>query len=117
MARCPHPHGTAGSFVTRAIGAAKSVAAARPRLTCFLFSNQLPLLPFPRGSQALVGTGKIGAHRAPMLSVVVPCYNERDGVAELHRRVSAACLEQSLSYEVVLVIDGATDGTRETIFE
>ncbi|TPL91045.1 glycosyltransferase family 2 protein [Mesorhizobium sp. B2-3-12] len=64
-----------------------------------------------------MGTEKIGAHRAPMLSVVVPCYNERDGVAELHRRVSAACLEQSLSYEVVLVIDGATDGTREAIFE
>jgi len=64
-----------------------------------------------------VGTGKIGAHRAVKLSVVVPCYNERDGVAELHRRVSAVCLEQSHSYEIVLVIDGATDGTREAIFE
>ncbi len=64
-----------------------------------------------------MGTGKIGAHRAIALSVVVPCYNERDGVAELHRRVSAVCLEQSPSYEIVLVIDGATDGTREAIFE
>ena len=25
------------------------------------------------------------------LSVVVPCYNEEDGVLELHRRVSAVC--------------------------
>ena len=64
-----------------------------------------------------MGTGKIGAHRAVTLSVVVPCYNEREGVAELHRRVSAVCLEQSRSYEIVLVIDGATDGTREAIFE
>ncbi|MCA0000718.1 MULTISPECIES: glycosyltransferase family 2 protein [unclassified Mesorhizobium] len=60
---------------------------------------------------------KIGARRAVMLSVVVPCYNERDGVAELHRRVTAACLAQNPSYEIVLVIDGATDGTREAVFE
>ncbi|MEO5757428.1 MAG: glycosyltransferase family 2 protein [Mesorhizobium sp.] len=51
-----------------------------------------------------------------MLSVVVPCYNELDGVAELHRRVTDACLEHGSSYEIVLVIDGATDGTREAIF-
>jgi len=52
------------------------------------------------------------------LSVVVPCYNEHDGIAELHRRVSDACREiVGNSYEIVLVIDGATDGTREAIFE
>jgi polyisoprenyl-phosphate glycosyltransferase len=50
------------------------------------------------------------------LSVVVPCYNEKQGIAELHRRVTAAC-QQTVgdSYEIVLVIDGATDGTREAI--
>ncbi|QPC94883.1 glycosyltransferase family 2 protein [Mesorhizobium sp. INR15] len=61
-------------------------------------------------------TGKITTRRAVMLSVVVPCYNELDGVAELHRRVTAACLAYGPSYEIVLVIDGATDGTREAIF-
>jgi dolichol-phosphate mannosyltransferase len=55
--------------------------------------------------------------RAVMLSVVVPCYNELDGVAELYRRVTAACQEHGPSYEIVLVIDGATDGTREAIFQ
>jgi len=56
--------------------------------------------------------------RGIALSVVVPCYNERDGIAELHRRVSAACLSVAgLSYEIVLVIDGATDGTREAILD
>lgn len=89
----------------------------RCRPLAYLFSNQLPLLPFQEREPGFGGNGKIGAHRAITLSVVVPCYNERDGVAELHRRVSAVCLEQSPSYEIVLVIDGATDGTREAIFE
>ncbi|WP_426240636.1 glycosyltransferase family 2 protein [Pararhizobium sp. DWP1-1-3] len=60
----------------------------------------------------------IAAKQAIALSVVIPCYNERDGIAELHRRVTAACDAQAgSSYEIVLVIDGATDGTREAIFD
>jgi glycosyltransferase involved in cell wall biosynthesis len=56
--------------------------------------------------------------RSIALSVVVPCYNERDGIAELHRRVSAACLAAvGPSYEIILIIDGATDGTREAILD
>lgn len=46
------------------------------------------------------------------LSVVVPCYNEEEGVHELHRRVSAvchACIGDS--YELVLVNDGSKDAT------
>ena len=63
-------------------------------------------------------TEKIAARRAVALSVVVPCYNEIGGVAELYRRVTAVCREQAgHSYEIVLVIDGSTDGTREAIFE
>ncbi len=60
----------------------------------------------------------IAAKQATALSVVIPCYNERDGIAELHRRVTAACDAQAgSSYEIVLVIDGATDGTREAIID
>ena len=52
------------------------------------------------------------------LSVVVPCYNECESVAELYRRVGDACREAvGDAYEMVLVIDGATDGTREAIFD
>jgi hypothetical protein len=29
--------------------------------------------------------------RTPALSVVAPCYNEADGLYELHRRLTAAC--------------------------
>src|SRR5215212_8371071 len=46
----------------------------------------------------------------PALSVVVPCFNEEEVVAELHRRVTAAC-EAVPSYELVLVDDGSTDRT------
>ncbi|HUW27539.1 MAG TPA: glycosyltransferase family 2 protein [Sulfuriferula sp.] len=46
------------------------------------------------------------------LSVVIPCYNEEEGVHELHRRVSAVC-QASIgdSYELVLVNDGSRDAT------
>lgn len=46
------------------------------------------------------------------LSVVVPCYDEADGIHELHRRVSAVCKAHvGDSYEFVLVNDGSADGT------
>lgn len=46
------------------------------------------------------------------LSVVVPCYNEEEGLAELHKRVTKICTETVQdSYELVLVNDGSKDGT------
>jgi glycosyltransferase involved in cell wall biosynthesis len=48
----------------------------------------------------------------PLLSIVIPCYNEEDGVVELHRRITAACSAARLeSYEIVLVNDGSQDRT------
>lgn len=59
----------------------------------------------------------LSGQRQVALSVVVPCYNEIDGVGELYRRVSASCQAQAgQSYEIVLVNDGSTDGTRDAIF-
>ena len=46
------------------------------------------------------------------LSVVVPCYNEAECIAEFHSRARAAC--QALvgdAYEIVLVDDGSSDST------
>jgi dolichol-phosphate mannosyltransferase len=52
------------------------------------------------------------------LSVVVPCYNEENGVRELHRRVSAVCQACSGNdYELVLVNDGSKDGTWKMLGE
>ena len=46
------------------------------------------------------------------LSVVAPCYNESEGLNELHRRVSAVCRNEfGESYEFVLINDGSTDDT------
>lgn len=57
------------------------------------------------------------ADRTVALSVVVPCYNESGGLDELHRRVSEACRSTvEGSFEIVLINDGSTDGTRDEIF-
>lgn len=48
---------------------------------------------------------------SPMISVVVPLYNEEETVLELHRRLDVAmkCLE--VPYEILFVNDGSRDGT------
>ena len=55
---------------------------------------------------------------APDLSVVVPCYNEADGVAEFHRQAVEACAEMGrelglpgFDWEIVYVNDGSRDET------
>ena len=48
---------------------------------------------------------------APLLSIVIPVYNEREWVAELVRRV----LEQPFRMELILIDDGSTDGTRDIL--
>lgn len=46
------------------------------------------------------------------LSIVVPCYNEEDCLAELHRRLSAAAAPVAGdSYEIVLINDGSRDSS------
>jgi glycosyltransferase involved in cell wall biosynthesis len=48
--------------------------------------------------------------RAPTFSVVVPAFNEADGIAEFHRRLR--CVMQPLgTWEVVYVNDGSEDDT------
>jgi glycosyltransferase involved in cell wall biosynthesis len=47
----------------------------------------------------------------PWLSVVLPCFNEAEVIAETHRRVTAVCAAAGKSYELIVVNDGSTDGT------
>jgi polyisoprenyl-phosphate glycosyltransferase len=49
-----------------------------------------------------------------VLTIVVPIYNERETVEELVRRLTAA-LEPLGPYEIVLVNDGSTDGSWDTL--
>ncbi|MDR3719242.1 MAG: glycosyltransferase family 2 protein, partial [Bryobacteraceae bacterium] len=52
------------------------------------------------------------------LSIVVPCYNEAEGVGELHRRVTEVCRAcVGASYELILVNDGSKDATWKILQE
>ena len=54
---------------------------------------------------------------APDLSVVAPCYNEQDGLDEVHRQVASVCEQLGRPYEIVLVNDGSTDHTWNKMLE
>jgi len=50
------------------------------------------------------------------VSIVVPCYNEQEGLDELHRRIYETCKDISgWDYELILVDDGSKDTTRSII--
>jgi len=51
------------------------------------------------------------------ISVVVPLYNERENLTELHRQLVDALTPLGRSFEVLLVDDGSSDGTREGLLE
>jgi polyisoprenyl-phosphate glycosyltransferase len=53
--------------------------------------------------------------RIPDVSVVLPCYNERDHVELEVKRIRAALEAAGLDYELICVDDGSTDGTREVL--
>ena len=51
----------------------------------------------------------------PEVTVVLPCYNERDHIELEIKRIKAALEEAGLAYELLCVDDGSTDGTRELL--
>jgi polyisoprenyl-phosphate glycosyltransferase len=51
----------------------------------------------------------------PEVSVVLPCYNERAHVELEVKRIRAALDAAGLSYELICVDDGSTDGTGEVL--
>ncbi|NOJ50920.1 glycosyltransferase family 2 protein [Bradyrhizobium archetypum] len=56
--------------------------------------------------------GRLVQGRPKSLSIVVPCYNEEDGIAELIRRCRQSASDVAGDdYEIVLVDDGSSDGT------
>lgn len=59
---------------------------------------------------------RLGQNRPKLLSIVVPCYNEEDGIAELIRRCRQSASDVAGDdYEIVLVDDGSADGTWRAI--
>src|SRR5262245_567681 len=51
----------------------------------------------------------------PALSLIVPVYNERESLAELHRQIAAVASERELIVEVIFVDDGSRDGSWDVI--
>jgi glycosyltransferase involved in cell wall biosynthesis len=52
---------------------------------------------------------------APDVSVVLPCFDERDHIELEIKRIRAALEGAGLAYELICVDDGSTDGTRELL--
>ena len=50
-------------------------------------------------------------HERSTLSVVVPAYNEEEGLSEFHRRITAVLEKLDVDWEVLYVNDGSNDGT------
>lgn len=49
------------------------------------------------------------------ISVVVPSFNERESLPELCSRIRAVMTAGSFSYEIIIVDDGSTDGSWDTV--
>ncbi|MFE0020217.1 glycosyltransferase family 2 protein [Amycolatopsis sp. NPDC059021] len=63
-------------------------------------------------------SGKEGSpfQGAPLISVVVPCFNEEEVIEQTHARLSCVLRElDGCGYEIVYVNDGSTDSTAELL--
>jgi dolichol-phosphate mannosyltransferase len=57
--------------------------------------------------------GTLSDHRTPVLSVVVPCFNERPNVAPMISKLDAALA--GIAWEVIYVDDNSPDGTAQEV--
>ena len=54
---------------------------------------------------------------SPLLSVVIPAYNEEAGIVSCLERVTEYLADQELDWEVIVVDDGSSDGTADVVDE
>jgi dolichyl-phosphate beta-glucosyltransferase len=65
----------------------------------------------------MMAGGGMVQHGAPTLSVIIPAYNEERGVRGTLRLLSAYLAAREWQWEVRVVDDGSTDGTRQIVEE
>lgn len=70
------------------------------------------------GSVNLLGQRRLNgsATPSPELSVVLPVFNEEQNLPALYRRLTAVLDAEALSYEIVFVDDGSTDGSTAMLY-
>ena len=51
----------------------------------------------------------------PLLSVVIPMYNEKEVITETYKRLKSALLPLEGDYELIFVNDGSRDGTYDVL--
>lgn len=51
----------------------------------------------------------------PRLSIIIPVYNEHATIAKVIERVERVALPVGFDREIIIINDGSTDGTRETL--
>ena len=59
----------------------------------------------------LIENAQEAVRKTPQLSVIIPAYNESETI----RRVVDSVLNLEISKQIIVVDDGSTDGTQETI--
>lgn len=62
-------------------------------------------------------TPPAAASHAPDVSIVVPIYNEVDNLPDLVARIGQAMAAQALSFELLAVDDGSTDGSAQRLLD
>jgi dolichyl-phosphate beta-glucosyltransferase len=55
----------------------------------------------------------MAAERQPALSIVIPCYNEEQRLPRTIEQIERYLDGRGITYELILVDDGSTDGTRK----
>ncbi len=57
----------------------------------------------------------VGAARAVVLSIIVPCFNEDEVLLEANRRLLRTAEQSGMDFEILYVDDGSVDGTAEIL--
>ena len=60
-------------------------------------------------------TARPSTGKRPLVSIVIPMLNEREGLRLLFGQIAQAIKNTPVEWELVIVDDGSTDGTREVI--
>lgn len=71
--------------------------------------------PYPTAGGELVGTEE--KQPTPLLSIVIPTYNEQDNISRVYERLVQALDGLKLDWELIFSVDPCTDRTEDLILE